>query len=173
MTGPIIPADQWPEWADRHCWDKNGNGWFYGMSVIGASAWFPESRRSRTPMPDGHDWRVPLMRPSAEEVRAQDNMDAGWYSRREAHAHAMGYTGVAEAMDDLESRRSAPAIDPEQFREAVEAFRWEQCLRASGAKAAGNPLRKEKAQRKIAHADRLMALIDGQAGKGEGEAGGD
>lgn len=123
MTGPIIPADQWPEWADQHCWDKSGTGWFYGPDRVDSGAWFPEVCRSDIPMPEGWDWRVPVMRPSAEEVRAQANMDAGWYARREAHAHDMGYAGVAEALEDLESRRNAPAIDLERgLRDLYRAY---------------------------------------------------
>lgn len=70
MTGPIIPADQWPEWADRHCWDKNGDGWFYGLATPSALKWWPELRRSNIPMPVGHDWRVPVMRLSEKSPAA-------------------------------------------------------------------------------------------------------
>ena len=62
MTAPIIPADQWPAWADRHCWDADGSGWFYGPAQAGALAWFPMMRHSDIPTPAGWDWRVPVMR---------------------------------------------------------------------------------------------------------------
>lgn len=67
MTGPIIPDEQWPEWADRHCWDGDGEGWFYGGIIHpDFNAWEACLEVSGIPMPDGWDWRVPVMRPSAE-----------------------------------------------------------------------------------------------------------
>lgn len=30
----IIPLDQWPEWADRHCRDRDGLGCFYGAFPV-------------------------------------------------------------------------------------------------------------------------------------------
>ena len=62
MTGPIIPADQWPEGADRHCWDANGLGFFHVPTTEGAQTWLLVLKQSHIPMPDGWDWRVPVMR---------------------------------------------------------------------------------------------------------------
>lgn len=77
-------------------------------------------------------------------MNEQANMDA----RSEAHAHAMGYAGVAEALDDLERRRNTPAIDLEQFRKAV---RWARMHVLTGDF--------------LEECNRLLALIDGQAGE--------
>lgn len=66
MTGPIIPADQWPEWADRHCWNEDGDGRFYGQWAD-QCVWKSDWSWSNIPMPAGHDWRVPVMRPTCKE----------------------------------------------------------------------------------------------------------
>ena len=71
MTGPIIPANKWPTWADRHCWDADGDGYFYGAALPNkhgqpGGAWREAAGRSGIPMPAGWDWRVPVMRPDAE-----------------------------------------------------------------------------------------------------------
>lgn len=71
MTGPIIPAGEWPEGADRHCWDANGLGFFYGPPTEKAQMWLLVLKQSHIPLPAGWDWRVPVMRPS-EEARAID-----------------------------------------------------------------------------------------------------
>lgn len=70
LTGacPAIPADKWPSWADRHCWDKEGTGWFYGPARAGGFAWFPEFCNSDIPMPAGHNWRVPAVRQAAPPI---------------------------------------------------------------------------------------------------------
>lgn len=49
----------------------------------------------------------------AEVERAQANLDAGWYARREQHARSLGYSGVADALEALEaaSTPAAPGID--------------------------------------------------------------
>lgn len=67
MSGPVIPADKWPEWADRHCWDEDGTGLFYG-SVNVVWGWQPELGPSGIPMPASHDWRVPVMRVVAPAI---------------------------------------------------------------------------------------------------------
>lgn len=60
MTGPIIPADQWPEDSAAHVWDETGRGsWI--QHCLGVWVTWP----SEIPMPPGHDWRVPVMRPAA------------------------------------------------------------------------------------------------------------
>lgn len=62
MTGPIIPAGQWPEWADRHCWDADGSGFFFGPPSTRSWGWMSCIKKSHIPMPAGWDWRVPVMR---------------------------------------------------------------------------------------------------------------
>lgn len=37
-----------------------------------------------------------------------------WYARREEHAREMGYAGLADALDDLQTRRDAVAISARQ-----------------------------------------------------------
>lgn len=75
MTGPIIPAGEWPEGADRHCWDANGTGIFYGPLTARSQVWLSVAKLSHVPMPDGWDWRVPVMRPSAEQATNIDLID--------------------------------------------------------------------------------------------------
>lgn len=124
MTGPIIPADQWPEWADRHCWDRDGSGRFYGQWSA-QSVWKSDWSWSNIPMPAGHDWRVPVMRPTTEDSSAV-----------------------------------APAIDLEQFREAVCAYRLASLAGLNDCEAHG--VKGHSFGESIEHADRLLALIDGQ-----------
>ena len=59
MTGPIIPAGQWPEWATHHCWDDDGTGAFYGMRTA-VGGWHADCEDSKFPMPKGWDWRVAI-----------------------------------------------------------------------------------------------------------------
>lgn len=64
MTGPIIPADQWPEGAVALVWSAVGLGkWVTADSFTGA--W--EVDLADVPMPDGWDWRVPVMRPTCKD----------------------------------------------------------------------------------------------------------
>lgn len=66
MTGPIIPADQWPEDAALHTWDEeNGQGYWTVYDKIGG---FWTIRSSEIPMPDGWDWRVPVMREQSPAI---------------------------------------------------------------------------------------------------------
>lgn len=57
MTAPTIPADQWPDTVVAKLWASTGERWdlapFAGGWALGDSS---------TPMPAGHDWRVPAMR---------------------------------------------------------------------------------------------------------------
>ena len=62
MTGPIIPADQWPEGAYMHTWDSNGLGNWHRTAYGAWHHW-----GSDIPLPPGHDWRVPVMRPTCKE----------------------------------------------------------------------------------------------------------
>ena len=71
MTGPIIPADQWPEGAVIHTWDSGGIGNWHKPLYGNWHLW-----PSGIPMPAGHDWRVPVMRPSAEQAT---NINLAYY----------------------------------------------------------------------------------------------
>jgi len=62
-----------------------------------------------TPLFDHPPQVAPVTAAPAEVERAQTNMDAGWYARREEHARSLGYAGVAEALATLERAQSLPA----------------------------------------------------------------
>lgn len=72
MTGPIIPAGEWPTKAAMHSWERSVDGiegegyWTIYDEQVGA--W--TTKRSGLPMPAGHDWRVPVMRPTVEDSSA-------------------------------------------------------------------------------------------------------
>lgn len=53
----------------------------------------------------------------AEVERAQANLDAGWYARREQHARSLGYSGVADALEALEAAQPAAALEAVAYRE--------------------------------------------------------
>lgn len=179
MTAPIIPADQWPEWADRHCWDKRGIGQFIGIQTDKYS-WRKWAANSGIPLPAGHDWRVPVMRPTCKEslpvAPAIDpgqsipgifnNSDTVAVPREMISAaigailHAGKYPAVRTlaqlrryTIGDLSKPQPQPAIDLEQFREAVTYFR--------DAYAASSLGPDSWQSAKAAEADRLLALIDG------------
>ena len=61
---------------------------------------------------------------SSEVARAQVNLDARWYARREKHARDMGYASVCEALDALESmtNTAAPGID---HASEIESLKWQ------------------------------------------------
>lgn len=69
MTDPIIPAGEWPTKAVMHTWDRSVDGiegegyWTSYDEQMGA--WV--TVRSGLPMPAGHDWRVPVMRPTCKD----------------------------------------------------------------------------------------------------------
>ena len=62
MTGPIIPAELWPEGAVALVWDDDGGP---AQLCHRAGTWY--LKPSYTPMPAGHDWRVPVMRPTCKD----------------------------------------------------------------------------------------------------------
>lgn len=128
MTGPIIPADQWPAWADRHCWDKNGDGWFYGPATPSAFAWFPYARRSNIPTPAGWDWSVPVIRADMGNPMSAPAIDLGQYAAAVQYAingllesGCMTDSVVAKklrslmAMIDGQARLNEPFGNPEQL----------------------------------------------------------
>lgn len=63
MSGPIIPAELWPEGAHLHTWDSNGLGNWLRPSYGAWHLW-----ASDIPLPPGHDWRVPVMRQQAPAI---------------------------------------------------------------------------------------------------------
>jgi len=64
---------------------------------------------------------APVAAAPAEVERAQVNLDAGWYARREQQAQSLGYAGVGEALEALESMSTpaAPGIDLREIAEAL------------------------------------------------------
>ncbi len=79
----MIPADQWPKWADRHCWNEDGDGRFYGQWAD-QGVWKSDWSWSNIPMPAGYDWRVPVMRPVTEAKGGEQIADivADWDANR-------------------------------------------------------------------------------------------
>lgn len=65
MTGPIIPADQWPEHAKAIVWDSDGQS--LELSLFG-SDWGLVYTQPRIEMPAGHDWQVPVMRQQSPAI---------------------------------------------------------------------------------------------------------
>ena len=82
MTGPIIPADQWPEGAHLHTWDSNGLGNWLRPSYGAWHLWAYD-----IPLPPGHDWRVPVMRnqPAPAIDLEQFRSLARWVASSEGH----------------------------------------------------------------------------------------
>ncbi|MNM06953.1 hypothetical protein D3C81_169810 [compost metagenome] len=99
-------------------------------------------------------YAAPVAAAPVEVERAQVNLDAGWYARREQHAQSMSYAGVADALEALERLRTpaAPGVDLEPFREAVEAQ-----YSAGMEQWCGGA---EEKQYLTEHRDRLLAMID-------------
>ena len=62
MIGTIITDDQWPDGAYMHTWDSNGLGNWHRTAYGAWHHW-----GSDIPMPADWDWRVPVMRPAAED----------------------------------------------------------------------------------------------------------
>lgn len=46
-----------PVWADVHCFDKDGKGYWYGVGAINA-CWDSICRNSFLPLPNGLDWKL-------------------------------------------------------------------------------------------------------------------
>lgn len=63
----MIPADAWPEGAVMLVWGKYGQA--ARLDAFGGG-WALTA--CNTPMPDGHDWRVPVMRPTVKESLTVD-----------------------------------------------------------------------------------------------------
>lgn len=145
MTGPSIPVHQWPEGAVALVWSAFGFGkWVVADDESGT--WL--MKRANLPMPAGHDWRVPVMRPhdAPEDDRMDDLLDElrdveDYF--KDVDPHPIHLATVQSAIDAFVAMpKPSPAIDLEQFRRAVNAYR--------------NFCRKNKEE-----ADRLLALIDG------------
>ena len=161
MTGQIIPADRWPEGAVALVWDQHGKGKALVMDEPQKS-WFLVY--VSTPMPAGHDWRVPVMRPVAEAK------PAAWWngvspSRTGNPDYDPSVRWGADAEDDwhdiplyagrnpVHYQQPDPATDLEQFR-----------VLAQGGIDALNESMFGNYQTALALRSfkRLLALIDGQ-----------
>lgn len=81
MSGPIIPAEQWPEDAHLHTWDSNGLGNWLRPTYGAWHLW-----ASDIPLPPGHDWRVPVMREQAQAIDLEQFRSlARWVASSEGH----------------------------------------------------------------------------------------
>ena len=82
MSGPIIPAELWPEGAHLHTWDSNGLGNWLRPSYGAWHLW-----ASDIPLPPSHDWRVPVMRsqPAPAIDLEQFRSLARWVASSEGH----------------------------------------------------------------------------------------
>lgn len=103
MTGPIIPADQWPEDAALHTWDEeNGQGYWTVYDKVGG---FWTIRSSEIPMPDGWDWHVPVVRHQSpaidlERVRASLQSLLNWI---DDWAETPGESGIEAIAEEAEA----------------------------------------------------------------------
>lgn len=155
MTGPIIPAELWPEWADRHCWDERGIGQFIGFQTDKYS-WRKWAANSSIPRPSGWDWRVPVMRSQSAVERALPA------TRRQQAVELLLAKGYRWQDGEWKEPQQSPAIDLEQFRVAVEAYKFDgKCKLLEFC--FGPEADKQAAIAQIADGDRLLALIDGRA----------
>lgn len=146
---PDHPAGQWPEWADRHCWDMFGGGCFYGWEAGRMGEWQLRVQVSELPMPPGHDWRVPVMRPASAQSKPVAVIPTGHPTS------VVQWLGPMPPQGTCLYTAPAPAIDLEQFRELLS--QW---------KGSEYPLSYEgtHSQRALnACIADLQALIDGQA----------
>ena len=150
MTGPIIPAEQWPEGAYMHTWDSNGLGNWHRPSYGAWHHW-----ASDIPLPPGHDWRVPVMRQQSPAIDPDRILPPGHeHAAQDLRCQCCGYkTYHREHLGCI--RAATPAIDLEQFREAVVV------ARTYYAEMAGDI--HDPSHNDVAEADRLLALIDGQS----------
>ena len=64
MTGPIIPAELWPEHAYAIVWDSDGQS--LELRLFG-SDWGLVYTHPNIDMPPDNDWRVPVMRPTCKD----------------------------------------------------------------------------------------------------------
>lgn len=112
MTGPTIPADEWPEGAVALVWSAVGLGkWVAADSSTGT--W--EVDLADVPMPAGWDWRVPVMRPASAQAKPVAFCRDGvlfWHGDHAAHR--------GESYDLYATPQQPPALDPGQLRKAVE-----------------------------------------------------
>ena len=46
-----------PKWADVHCWDRSGTGYWYGRE-FGTSWWNSNHQESNFTLPTGLDWKL-------------------------------------------------------------------------------------------------------------------
>ena len=113
MTGPIIPAELWPEGAVALVWSAFGFGkWIVAADNAGTS-WTLE--RAEIPMPDGWDWRVPVMRPTCKDsLPVAPAIDLEQFRR---FIHACGYGAGAFPERTAEADRLLALIDGQSVSE--------------------------------------------------------
>ena len=102
MTGPIIPAEQWPEHAHAIVWDSDGQS--LELRLFG-SDWGLVYTQPHIDMPSGHDWRVPVMRPQAPaidlaRVRASVQSLLNWI---DDWAETPGESGIEAIAEEAEA----------------------------------------------------------------------
>lgn len=64
----MIPADKWPKNATSVVFHQDGDAYFV---MYDGGKWFIEGTSSIS-IPEGHDWRVPVMRPTVKESLTVD-----------------------------------------------------------------------------------------------------
>lgn len=135
MTGPIIPAGQWPEGAASLVWSAAGLGkWVTADSFTGT--W--EVALAGVPMPAGHDWRVPVMRPNPAKA-----IDLGQYAVAVQYAingmreaGCITNTQVADKLESLLALIDRQACNHPDDR-AVEAFAAAMKAKLAASRAKG------------------------------------
>ena len=150
----MIPVDQWPEWADRHCWDKRGIGQFIGIQTDKYS-WRKWAANSGIPLPAGHAWRVPVMRHQPLAIDPDRIMPSNHeHAAQDLRCQCCGYqTYHREHLGCI--RAATPAIDTERVRASVQSLLtwiddWAETPEESGIEAIAE------------EAEAVLALIDEQ-----------
>jgi len=135
MTGPVIPAELWPEGAVALVWSAFGFGkWI----VVDDAAGTWEVERADIPMPDGWDWRVPVMRPSEQPAPAID-LELVREAVEAAIAHAGPNDGSLAGWQRLLAQIDGQAGAAPTDRDALLWVLWH---RQGGSSPLGQPLRK-------------------------------
>ena len=122
MTGPSIPADQWPENAVAMVWNDEGHG--RRLTCV-RDEWILVA--DMTPMPAGHDWRVPVMRPTVKDsltVATATDLEQfrGLAHRLHAYPHdAEAVSGALLALIDGQASQHPGDVAVDVFAAAMKA----------------------------------------------------
>lgn len=167
----VIPADAWPEWADRHCWDESGFGYFYGVQKQ-VALWASIDMPSKIPLPPGHDWRVPVMRPQEapaidlgrfrEAVEALHAANIAQELAREPGYPSIQFQRTAQKCSDLMALIDGQA-SPDLIGDALSAMGSAYPLTGAGMQAAlasEQPTKGEVAESPATDAEAAFAIID-------------